>query len=47
MLRWISRLEDIAKANPDRFPDADAQSAVLTNYAEARSMYESIIEEGR
>jgi len=47
MLRWIDHLAAIAKSQPDRFPDADAQQSVLTIYSEARSRYEQIIEDAQ
>ena len=47
MLRWIDHLAAIAKSQPDRFPDADAQQAVLAIYGEARSRYEQIIKEAQ
>ena len=44
MLRWIDRLVDVAESLPERFPDAEAQRAVLANYDEARDRYEQIVE---
>jgi hypothetical protein len=43
MLRWLEQLASIAKQQPDRFPDADAQQAVLSIYAEAHSRYTQIM----
>jgi len=43
MLSWLDRLEDIAKSQSHRFPDADAQKTVLKAHAEARVRYEEII----
>jgi TolB protein len=42
MIRWIDHLAAIASGQPDRFPDAQAQNAVLATYAAARSRYEQI-----
>ena len=43
MLRWIDRLAEVAASQPGRFPDADAQQAVLATYAEARTRYEQCV----
>jgi hypothetical protein len=43
MLRWLEQLASIAKQQPDRFPDADAQQAVLSIYAEAHVRYTQIM----
>lgn len=45
MLRWIDRLVEIAKTQPNRFPDNEARNAVLTTYAQAESRYQQIIED--
>ena len=44
MLRWIDRLAEFAKSQPDRFPDTEARNAVLTTYAQAESRYQQIID---
>ncbi|MDA0349146.1 MAG: CehA/McbA family metallohydrolase [Verrucomicrobia bacterium] len=45
MLRWIEVLDSITRKNPDRFPGANEQDAVLANYAEARAVYSQVIKD--
>ena len=47
MLEWIDVLENIARSNPDRFPNRTAQEGVLANYEEAREIYLRIIEDAQ
>jgi hypothetical protein len=47
MLAWLNRLVEIAESHSGRFPDAEAQDAVLGVYAEARARYEEIIASAR
>jgi hypothetical protein len=43
MLRWLQQLASIAKQQPDRFPDTEAQQSVLSVYAEAHTRYTQIM----
>ena len=43
MLRWIEVLEGIARAHPERFPNATAKREVVETYNEARLRYRQII----
>ncbi|PHS15252.1 MAG: hypothetical protein COA78_05295 [Blastopirellula sp.] len=47
MLRWVDQLEAFAKSEPNRFPDTQAQQAVLDIYKEARLRYEQIINDAQ
>lgn len=47
MLGWLDRLVEIAESQPNRFPDSDAQRAVLTSYSLARSRYQRIVNDAQ
>jgi hypothetical protein len=43
MLRWIDAIEQVAQ-QPDRYPTPEARQATLDAYAEARVVYERVIQ---
>jgi hypothetical protein len=43
MLRWLDRLESIARRQPDRYPTEAAREAVLDDLSQARARYREIV----
>ena len=47
MIAWVARLIELAETDPNRFPDNVTKAHVLSDYVEAKKIYERIAESDR